>query len=410
MNIVNAKVVLKAIAEKKSPVSVCFWGKHGIAKSAMISQVAKELGYGFIPLILSQREAVDLLGVPDKMFDDETKMSVTEYHPPKWFAQAVYRGKLIIFLDELNRARPEVIKAAFELVNERRLNNMKLRDDVIIVVACNPADGEGRYQVTEFDEAMIDRFMHIHVKPDLKVWGAWAKEKREDGSPNIHEDITDFLLSAPNHAWHVDKGDEDFPVEIKHSFRSWERAHYIHSLGLPHDLELECLQGVIGGKIALAFLASINDRANKPLTIEEIYEFSKETEKRLKKWDLDNNESRQDVLKECIKTLHNAVKDDNETVLKHAENVMKFLMMIPLGLFTPAIAGIYERPGWAPLLLGNKKIKDKMHLYGSTVEPETAGEDASKAGDKKTVKTSASGSAVKPVGGVSTPPKSGEKK
>lgn len=368
MNIRDVKKVIKALAEKKAPVTSCLWGKHGIAKSAAIGQIAEELNYQFIPLILSQREAVDLLGVPYHTFDEELKMSVTEYHPPRWFAKAVKQGKLILFLDELNRARPEVIKAAFELVNERRLNNMKLRDDVMIVVACNPDDGEGKYDVAQFDDAMIDRFMHIHVKADLGVFKEWAKESRSDGTKNIHSDILNFLNVAPEHAYKYEKSDENFPVTIKHSFRSWERAHYIHSLGLPRDLELECLSGVIGADVALAFLASIDARDNKPLTIEEIYEFSEESSNRLKRWTNDNNESRLDIIKETINNLHNAVKSESAVAIKYANNIMNLLLLLPDDLFVVAVKGIYERGQWANILLKNKDIKEKMLAYGNAVE------------------------------------------
>lgn len=363
MNIQEAKVVLTALAKSKSPVTPIFWGKHGIAKSAMVAEVAKDLGYEFQALILSQREAVDLLGVMFTSKDEELNVSVTDYHPPRWFARAVKKGKLVLFLDELNRARPEVIKAAFELVNERRLNNVKIKDDVLIVVACNPSDE--RNDVVDFDEALTDRFMHLLVKPDLKCWLNWAKGAKDDGSQNISQDIIDFLISSPEHSFHKDKKDNELPFSIKHSFRSWERASHIHNLGLSRSLELECLQGIVGPEVAIAFIQSL-DSKDKPLTAEEIISMKKTTLERAKKY-ADTDGSRLDILKESVNNLVKYVTENEAESTKHSVNIIKFLSILPDDLFIVAMKGIHEKKGWASLLLGDKELKDKMVEINKTL-------------------------------------------
>lgn len=379
MNIQEAKTVLMALAKTKSPVAPILWGKHGIAKSAIVSDVAKELGYEFQSLILSQREAVDLLGVMFTSKDEELNVSVTDYHPPKWFARAIHRGKLVLFLDELNRARPEVIKAAFELVNERRLNNTKIKDDVIIVVACNPSDE--RNDVVDFDEALTDRFMHLHVKPDLKCWLNWAKKERTDGETNISEDILSFLVASPEHAYHKDKRDNELPFTIKHSFRSWERASHIHRLGLPRSLELECLQGIVGPEVAIAFIQSLESR-DKPLTSEEIISLKKPTIERLKKY-ADSDGSRLDILKESVNNLVKYVTQNEVESVKHSQNIIKFLSFLPDDLFIVAMKGIHEKRGWAAILLGDKELKDKMVEINKTLTAASGSSLGTNKGQKK---------------------------
>ena len=363
MNIKEAGTVLRALANAKSPVTPILWGKHGIAKSAIVSEVAKELGYEFQALILSQREAVDLLGVMSTSVDEELNVSVTDYHPPKWFARAIKRGKLVLFLDELNRARPEVIKAAFELVNERRLNNVKIKDDVLIVVACNPSDE--RNDVVEFDEALSDRFMHLHVKPDLNCWLEWAKAEKNGVGQNISQDIIDFLICSPEHAFHKDSRDRETPYRIKHSFRSWERASHIHNLGLPRSLELECLQGIIGADVAMAFIQSL-DSKDKPLTAEEIVSMKRSTVERLKKYG-DPNSSRLDILKESVNNLVNYVRENNQESTKHSVSIIRFLSILPDDLFIVAMKGIHDKKGWASILLGDNGLKDKMININKTL-------------------------------------------
>ena len=378
MNIQEAKTVLSALATTKSPVTPILWGKHGIAKSAMVAEVAKELGYEFQALILSQREAVDLLGVMFTSKDEELNVSVTDYHPPRWFARAIKKGKVVLFLDELNRARPEVIKAAFELVNERRLNNIKLKDDVLIVVACNPSDE--RNDVVDFDEALTDRFMHLHIKPDLKCWLNWAKDAKEDGTQNISQDIIDFLVSSPEHSFHKDKKDNELPFTIKHSFRSWERASHVHKLGLPRSLELECLQGIVGPEVAIAFIQSI-DSKEKPLTAEEIISMKKATLDRAKKY-ADTDGSRLDILKESVNNLVKYVSDNEAESTKHSANIIKFLAVLPDDLFIVAMKGIHEKKGWAALLLGDKELKDKMIEINKTLTAASGSGSGSAKGKK----------------------------
>lgn len=387
MDIRNVQSVLSTVIEKKSPISICLWGDPGIGKSAIVGQAAKAVGYNFFPLILSQREAVDLLGVPQPEMDNELGIQVTDYAPPRWFARALKKGKMVLFLDELNRARPEVIKAAFELVNERRLNGMTLPDDVVIIVACNPNNGE--HQVEDFDEAMIDRFMHIHVKANFKVWKEWAEKTNEKTKgQNIHPDILGFLTASQEHAFKKSKDSDEFPVTITQTFRSWERASHVHNLGLSESLEMECLQGVVGPDIAMAFMKSLKDQDNKPLTAEQIIEFSKDTQKKIQRWTQNNDTSkmtntRLDVLKESVNNLtKHALKNVDET-LKDAKTIMKFFNMLPDDLLIVAVTALHDNKEWATYILEDAVLNAKLEEIAKTLEAAQAAPATAKKAAKK---------------------------
>ncbi len=247
MNLTDTKTLLTEMITNKCLVTPYLWGAHGLGKSSIVREVAKDLGYNCITLILSQREAIDLQGMLYTYKDEISGISATSSHPPEWFLNAMNNGKTILFLDEFNQARKEVLNASFQLVLDRELNGRKLPDDVFILCASNPCDD--RYDVTELSESLVDRFLHLQVTPDVKGWLNYAK-----GNPNFDPKVVKFLEASPNALRHEDDRDNTFPVKIKHSERSWERLSRINKLNLPVNIKLECFRGIVGTDLALLFM------------------------------------------------------------------------------------------------------------------------------------------------------------
>lgn len=320
MKIKELKTTLTAMIKNQSPVTPMIWGKHGIGKSSIVEQVAKDLGMNCICIMLSQREAVDLLGVLYTKEDKELGISVTDSHPPAWFVTALKKGNLVLFLDEFNLARREVMAASFELVLSKRLNNIQLPDSVFIVCAGNPEDE--RYNVTPMSDALVDRFLHIKADPDLDSWMDWAKD-------NVDTSIREFLRSAPNAAYTVDNKDAAFPITIKHSFRSWARVNEVLKLKLADDILLECLQGIVGQDIGLQFVKFLKENLDKPLTAKEMKDLSK-AEAKLKEWST-GTDLRMDLISASVENLMESLPkaDDFEGIDSFMDYFEKILDMIP---------------------------------------------------------------------------------
>jgi MoxR-like ATPase len=328
MKIKDLKVLLNEMVQKKVQVTPMLWGPHGIGKSASVRQVAKDLGYDLFNVILSQKEAVDLAGVLYTREDKDLKLSVTDAHPPKWFADACKKGKFILFLDEFNMARKEVMNAAFELVLDRRLNNIKLPDDVFIVCAGNPDDE--RYDVTPMSESLRDRLMHIMVEADLDSWFDYAK------SAKISPDVVQFLRNNPQAASIMDKRDLMLPVEIKHSLRSWERLSDIQKLNLPQRVKQECYSGIVGTEMALLFVKSSDEKVLSP---EDILEMSDETVELIQSY-LEGDNIRFDKIEMAIENLGQWVRASKANMKSANANIMnyiKFALMLPKDLVTSAL-------------------------------------------------------------------------
>ena len=320
------------------------WGQHGIGKSAIVQQVGAELGYKVLTVILSQKEAVDLSGVLYTFEDASLGQSVTSAHPPQWFAEAVKNGKLILFLDEFNMARREVLNAAFELVLDRRLNNIKLPDSVFIVAAGNPEDE--RYDVTPLSESLRDRLMHIQVQPDVSAWAEWANTNNA-----IHPDVLAFVQATPSAAFAEDEKNIKFPVEIKHSLRSWERLSSIHKLALPQEIKFECYRGIVGIEIATAFMRSVAGE-DLPLTSKEILKRDKKTQAKIKKW---ASNGRIDLLSTSTQNLIDELK--SATAIEDSENVIAFVLDLPKDLASMFLAEIHKNQIWATALFANQDIR-----------------------------------------------------
>ena len=120
MNITNLKKSLPYIIE--SGVVPMLVGPHGSGKSQVIRQFCGENGYHMFDLRLGTQDVGDLIGLAD--FKVENDRKVFEFAPPRWLVQCIEYceknpdSKAIIFLDELNRGRRDVLQAMFQLLTD----------------------------------------------------------------------------------------------------------------------------------------------------------------------------------------------------------------------------------------------------------------------------------------------------
>lgn len=119
---------------------------------------------------------VDLIGVPAP--DKENDVL-------KFFKQSYIKECDILFFDEINRAKPKVLDAIFELIQFKSINGEKFPNLRCVWGAMNPP-GED-YSVEELDPAFIDRF-HCYVKMRSNVDLDYLKTKvSEPVASAMHE-------------------------------------------------------------------------------------------------------------------------------------------------------------------------------------------------------------------------------
>ena len=174
-------------------ISVLLRGPTGIGKSQLFHQIAGEIevdGRKGLPVIdrrLSQMTEGDIIGLP------ELVDGVTRFCPVDWVVKACHEP-VVLFLDEINRATPEVMQCAFQLVLDRELNGNRLHPETRIYCAINASSD---YQVNEIDPALLRRFWTVDLEPTKADWVKWANEN------GIDPIVVDFINNNEAHLRHI---------------------------------------------------------------------------------------------------------------------------------------------------------------------------------------------------------------
>ncbi len=183
-------------------------GRHGIGKSELVYQIARGMELPVVERRASQMTEGDLVGLP------RTDGDITSFCAPDWLADACSRA-VLLFLDEVDRAIPEVRQGIFELTDSRKIFGNYLHPDTVVVAAVNGGEHGSQYQVGEMDPAELDRWTVFDVEPSVEDWLAWAKT-------NTVDIVWDFINQNRSHLEHSD----DFePNKVYPSRRSWKRLN-----------------------------------------------------------------------------------------------------------------------------------------------------------------------------------------
>ncbi len=164
MNFTEMKAVLPVLM--KNRVVPFIWGAQGVGKTQGVRQVAKSLGEGFVHLHLATQEVGDLVGLLVQDADGTVK-----HARPEWFP---VEGKGVVYLDELNRATPDVLQALFSFITEGTIHRHKLPEGWRVVAAGNYQSN--MFNVTDTsDSAWMSRFCHIDFQPTKEEFVLFAE-------------------------------------------------------------------------------------------------------------------------------------------------------------------------------------------------------------------------------------------
>ena len=325
-------------------------GQHGVGKSTAIREYAQEQGIGFIDLRLGQMEVGDLLGLPE-IIDDKDGNKITVFARPKWFP---VDGKGILFLDEINRSKRDVIQAVFQLVLDRKLHDYTLPEGWQVISAMNPASDD--YQVLDLsDKAFNDRFCHIKVTSSYQDFLDYGTTK------SFNKTVLNFIS---NHPGMLRGKTEDFTLKmVEPSDRSWEMVSRLsNDKDMPEDILNELVTGIVGIEAAVAFMAW-KKTAEKPIDgMDVLKNYAKVRDLVLAQVDAKNyrpdllNDTKQQVLDYVEKKK----EKEKELTTKEYDNLVAFMLDLPNDLFTEFCRQTFKVPKFFAQLAEDKRIEGKI--------------------------------------------------
>lgn len=301
-------------------------GHHGVGKSQGIAQFCADNDYYYVDLRLGTQDVGDLIGLPDHTIDEVSGRKVTQFCTPEWLVKAKNyciqnpNSKALIFLDEMNRARRDVLQCVFQLVLDGKMHTEVLPENMFVVAAMNPNTQD--YIVNDIgDRALLDRFCHIKLAPTPGEWIDYAKSKSFD------ENLISFISEQREM---LRDNLEEFDLSfVKPSPRSWEAVNRLIQAGCPTDLLRELGLGLVGSAAISAYIA-YSESADKPFKAEEILNNYPKIAKKLKELS-DVNNSRMDLISETCSNIVNHFKKTKLKKLgkKVLKNLITFMEDLP---------------------------------------------------------------------------------
>lgn len=155
-------------------------GPPGIGKTAIVRQVAEELGLGLVSYSITHHTRQSALGLPKivhKKFGEE-EYDVSEYTMSE-IISSVYDcmeetglKEGILFLDEVNCASETLTPTMLQFLQFKTFGRHKVPDGWIVVTAGNPV--AYNRSAREFDIVTWDRLKKVDIEPDYDAWKAYA--------------------------------------------------------------------------------------------------------------------------------------------------------------------------------------------------------------------------------------------
>lgn len=228
-------------------------GAPGIGKTAIMGQIAAELGIGLVSYSMTHHTRQSALGLPYIVKENygDLEYQASEYTMSEIVASVydymrehrVEQG--ILFLDEINCVSETLYPSMLQFLQFKTFGRHRIPQGWIVVTAGNPP--EYNKSVHDFDIVTLDRLKRITVEPNFDAWKAYAVER------GTHPSITTFL-SIKNDRFYVVEATLDGKSFV--TARGWDDLSEIISifekLGKAIDYDL-IVQYVQNEKIAREF-------------------------------------------------------------------------------------------------------------------------------------------------------------
>ena len=335
--VINSTELKETLNLTPATQNIMLVGKHGIGKSEILTNYFQNEGMKVVTLFLGQMsDPGDIIGLPSKIETKDSKGNVTsqtDFTPPYWFP---IDGKpIVLFLDELNRARPEILQTVMDLTLNRKLAGKLLPTGSRVIAAVN--DGE-EYQLTDLDPALVSRFNIYEFKPTVEEWLNWAVANKLDNRVvNFIQDNPTWLDGDTN-----DKKKNAYQgLDKSADRRAWKKVSDVMlKVDIIKDIHKKIIAGIIGAAATAAFVRSAQQ--NNTITGKDLLTKYDKTIKNIEKYQLHEFA----ILNESIfRFLNNAKFNEREKKLV-SENLAKYIDWLRVNKQKEALANfttIFEK-------------------------------------------------------------------
>lgn len=174
------------------------YGAPGIGKTAIMSQIASELGIGFLSYTITHHTRQSAIGLPyivNKNYQGK-EYAVSEYTMSEIIA-AVYdkiessnQKEGILFIDEINCVSETLAPAMLDLLQNKKFGPHYIPKGWVLISAGNPK--EYNKSVKDFDVVTLDRVKRIEVDTNFESFSKYAINN------NVNEAVLYYLQLKPN--------------------------------------------------------------------------------------------------------------------------------------------------------------------------------------------------------------------
>jgi hypothetical protein len=218
---------------------VFLWGAPGIGKSSLVREFAESLGLECVSLLGTQLAPEDLIGVP------QIRDGRSVFCPP----EAIARDEpYCLFLDELNSSSPDVQKAFYSLILDRRIGAYELPEGSIVIGAGNRASDNALAR--PMASALVNRLIHVHLRATAADWLHWA------GPAGVHPWVLDHITLRPDHLWARPPKTEE-PFSTPRSWHMLSDALLSYGDGIGEETLRVLTAGTLSSTHAQAFTAYV---------------------------------------------------------------------------------------------------------------------------------------------------------
>lgn len=179
-------------------------GAPGLGKTAIMEQIAQELGIALVSYSMTHHTRQSALGLPFIRHKEYEGMEydVSEYTMSE-IISSVYDvmeesgiKEGILFLDEINCVSETLAPSMLQFLQYKVFGRHKVPEGWVIVTAGNPP--EYNKSVREFDVVTMDRLKVLEIEADYKTWKDYAAVK------GLHNAVTNYLELKKDDFYHIE--------------------------------------------------------------------------------------------------------------------------------------------------------------------------------------------------------------